>query len=524
MNSLKLEITAAQAGQRLDRLLHAAEPDLSRTALQKAIQSGHCTVDGLTETRPAAKVRTGQQVHLQLPEVSGQLQPEDGHLELLWQDEHLVVCNKPAGLTVHPCPSCPEQTLVQRLLARFPQLGKIEGQRPGIVHRLDKDTSGLLVVALTETDRLSLSNAFADRQVHKEYLALVAGLAPKSGQCQEPVGRHPTAKVKMAIVPENRGGRHAHTEWQRLWHSENKAISLLAVRIHTGRTHQIRVHMAHLGYPLLGDKLYAPKAVRDMAPRQMLHAWRLSFTHPASGEALSFSCPPPDDMPEAALTTDRRMQRLVITGNPGSGKSAFSDFLAQKGVPVISADTIVTSLYAPSGAGSQWIGRLRGARLLEADGSVNRVALMAAMQEDPVLRRDVEQTVHALTRQAVETFWAQEEAQGTPLAAAEIPLYFECGWQQLFSPKPLTVGVHCPLPLRSARTARTRGWNQEKMAALEAWQWPEEQKMAACDLIITNDKYLRHLDDKVTRFLLQLRLHLEKAQQKQADTLTKLWL
>lgn len=524
MSSLKLEITAAQAGQRLDRILSAAEPDLSRAALQKAIQSGHCTVDGLAETRPAAKVRTGQQIHLQLPEVSGQLQPEDGYLELLWQDEHLVVCNKPAGLTVHPCPSCPEQTLVQRLLARFPQLGKIEGQRPGIVHRLDKDTSGLLVVALTETDRLSLSNAFAERQVHKEYLALVAGLAPQSGQCREPVGRHPTAKVKMAIVPENRGGRHAHTEWQRLWHSEDKGISLLAVRIHTGRTHQIRVHMAHLGYPLLGDKLYAPKVVRDMAPRQMLHAWRLSFAHPVSGELLSFTCPPPDDMPSAALATNRRMQRLVVTGNPGSGKSAFTAFLAQQGVPVISADTIVANLYAPNGAGSQWIGRLRGGSLLEADGSVNKVALLAAMQEDPVLRRDVEQTVHGLTRQAVEDFWSHHESLGSPLAAAEIPLYFECGWQQLFTPKPLTVGVHCPLPLRTERTADTRGWDQEKMAALEAWQWPEDQKMAACDLVIANDKDLQHLSDEATHFLQKLRLHLEKIQQKQAALLSELWL
>ena len=524
MSSLQLEITAAQAGQRLDRILSAAEPDLSRAALQKAIQSGYCTVDGLAETRPATKVKTGQQVHLQLPEISSQLQPEDGHLEVLWHDEHLVVCNKPAGLTVHPCPSCPEQTLVQRLLARFPQLGKIEGQRPGIVHRLDKDTSGLLVVALTEIDRLSLSNAFAERQVHKEYLTLVAGLPPQSGQCLEPVGRHPTAKVKMAVVPENRGGRHAHTEWQRLWHSEDKSISLLAVRIHTGRTHQIRVHMTHLGYPLLGDKLYAPKAVQSMAPRQMLHAWRLSFTHPVSGETLNFSCPPPEDMPDAALRTDRCMQRLVITGNPGSGKSAFTAFLAQKGVPAISADTIVADLYAPKGAGSQWIGRLRGGSLLEADGSVNKEALLAAMQEDPVLRRDVEQTVHALTRQAVETFWSHLEDQGIPLAAAEIPLYFECGWQQLFSPKPLTVGVHCPLPLRTARTAETRGWSPEKMAALEAWQWPEEHKMAACDMIITNDKDLQHLDEKAARFLQQLRLHLEENRQQQADFLASLWV
>ncbi|MEG6594176.1 RluA family pseudouridine synthase, partial [Desulfovibrio sp. 1188_IL3213] len=258
-----------------------------------------CTVDGLPEKRPAAKVHMGQAVILNLPEHQGSLQPEEGHLELLWQDAHLVVCNKPAGLTVHPCPSCPEQTLVQRLLGRFPQLSRLEGQRPGIVHRLDKDTSGLLVVALTESDRLTLSEAFAERQVHKEYLALVSGLPPLEGQCREPLGRHPTAKIKMAVVPENRGGRQAFTEWRRLWSTDDNSVSLLAVRIHTGRTHQIRVHMAHMGHPLLGDRLYAPKAVQDMAPRQMLHAWRLNFTHPASGEDMRFTCPPPQDMPDA---------------------------------------------------------------------------------------------------------------------------------------------------------------------------------------------------------------------------------
>lgn len=524
MNRLQLEITAAQAGQRLDRILSAALPDLSRAALQKAIQSGHCTVDDQAETKPAAKVKTGQAVVLLLPEASGQLAPEDGELEVLWQDEHLVVCNKPAGLTVHPCPSCPEQTLVQRILARFPQLGKIEGQRPGIVHRLDKDTSGLLVVALTEPDRLSLSQAFAERQVHKEYLALVAGLPPLNGQCLEPVGRHPTAKVKMAVVPENRGGRNAHTEWRRLWHTEDSGVSLLAVRIHTGRTHQIRVHMAHLGYPLLGDRLYAPKAVQAMAPRQMLHAWRLTFTHPVSNEAMSFACPPPQDMPDAALKANLRMQRLVITGNPGSGKSALTAFLGQMGVPVVSADAIVASLYAPGGAGSQWIGRLHGGDLLEADGSVDRKALLAAMQHDAVLRRDVEQAVHALTRQALEDFWRRMEAAGATLAAAEIPLYFECGWQQLFSPPPLTVGVSCPLPVRTARTAEARGWNQEKMAAIEAWQWPEERKMAACDIVIKNDGGLQQLQTKAARLLETLRNHEQNKRKEQLQYLNLIWI
>ena len=522
MNKLQLEITPGQAGQRLDRILSAAAPELSRAALQKAVQSGFCTVDGLPETRPAAKMRMGQAVLVNLPQNTSSLQPEEGHLELIWQDAHLVVCNKPAGLTVHPCPSCPEQTLVQRLLGRFPQLSRLEGQRPGIVHRIDKDTSGLLVVALTEADRLTLAQAFAERQVHKEYLALVKGLPQLEGQCREPLGRHPTAKIKMAVVPENRGGRQALTEWRRLWSTPDNSISLLAVRIHTGRTHQIRVHMAHLGYPLLGDRLYAPKAVQDMAPRQMLHAWRLAFTHPVSGEDMHFTCPPPQDMPDTALAAMQRMQRIVITGNPGSGKSALSASLAALDVPVISADDVVADLYAPNGAGSQWIGHLRSG-LLGPDGAVNRTALMAAMQEDPVLRRDVEQTVHALAQQRIADFWDQQESAGLPLAAAEIPLYFECGWQQFFTPVPLSVGVHCPLPQRSARTAETRGWNQEKMAALEAWQWPEDRKMAACDLVITNEDDLPRLQKKAAELLEELRLREQNTAKEQNRILVGLW-
>lgn len=522
MSRLQLKITAGQAGKRLDRILGTTVPELSRAALQKVVQAGCCTVDGLPEKRPAAKMRMGQTVTLDLPEHPDRLQPEEGHLELLWQDDHLVVCNKPAGLTVHPCPSCPEQTLVQRLLGRFPQLSRLEGQRPGIVHRLDKDTSGLLVVALTEADCLALAAAFAERQVHKEYLALVSGLPPLEGQCREPLGRHPTAKIKMAVVPEDQGGRNAFTEWRRLWNTDDGSVSLLAVRIHTGRTHQIRVHMTHLGYPLLGDRLYAPKAVQNMAPRQMLHAWRLGFTHPASGEDMRFTCPPPHDMPDAALAAMQRMQRLVITGNPGSGKSTLSASLAALGVPVISADDVVADLYAPGGAGSQWIGRLRGG-LLGADGAVSRSALMAAMREDPVLRRDVEQTVHALTQQRIADFWQQHENAGIPLAAAEIPLYFECGWQHVFRPVPLSVGVHCPLPLRSARTAEHRGWNQEKMAALEEWQWPEDRKMGACDMVITNEDDLPRLQEKAAGLVEKLRLLEQEKKEEQARTLGRIW-
>ena len=338
---LDFRVAGALVGQRLDKALCGLLPDLSRAAVQRAITAGTCRIDGLPVSAASLKLKAGQEVRLDLPDTANELRAEDEAVDILWQDEHLLLCNKPAGLTVHPCPSCPENTLVQRLLHHFPRLREQEGLRPGVVHRLDKDTSGLLLVALDEPTRLRMSEAFARREVHKEYLALVQGVPPQTGTCREPLGRHPTAKVKMAVVPENRGGKAAHSDWRVLWSSPRKDFSLVAVRIHTGRTHQIRVHMAHVGHPLLGDALYAPAPVAARAPRQMLHAWHISFCHPLSGEALEFFCPPPDDMLRAILNNSSRMQRLVITGNPGCGKSTLTHALEEAGLPTVSADALV---------------------------------------------------------------------------------------------------------------------------------------------------------------------------------------
>ncbi|MGE9985909.1 dephospho-CoA kinase [Desulfovibrio sp. SGI.169] len=522
MNHIELLITAKTAGLRLDRALRDALPDMSRAALQKAVLAGRCQVDGLPATRPDARVKSGQRVLLCLPRTENTLAAEEGHLELIWQDASLVVCNKPAGLTVHPCPSCQEHTLVQRLLGRFPQLARLDGLRPGIVHRLDKDTSGLLLVALNEAARLALSAAFARREVRKEYLALVSGLPPERGECREALGRHPTAKVKMTVLPEARGGKAAHTTWRRLWHAPDKRVSLLAVRIHTGRTHQIRVHLAHLGHPLLGDRLYAPSPARDLAPRQMLHAWRLAFIHPGSGEEMQFVCPPPEDMPLAALAACRRMRRVVITGNPGSGKSALTGLLAAQGLPTVSADAVVADLYAPGGEAAAWLERRCGGRVSAKDGGVDKTALLTAMRADPLLRRDVEETVHALVRIAIENFWYEQESANAPLAVAEVPLYFECGWQNAFSPTPLTVGVHCPLSLRLQRIMDSRGWNEEKAAALEAWQWPESRKEAACDLLVDNSGPPEALENAARALLNDLeriRLDEEAAQRRRLEEL-----
>lgn len=493
-----------EAGERLDRALHARLSDSSRAAIQKAIAAGHCRIDGLPVTAAACKLRRGQRVELDLPRADSPLEAEAAELEVLFQDERLVVCNKPAGLTVHPCPSCPEGTLVHRLLHHFPQLRQMEGLRPGIVHRLDKDTSGLLLVALDEATRLRLADAFAARTVAKSYLALVQGTPPREGSCREPVGRHPTLKIKMAVVPESRGGRSAHTDWRVLWTAADGSCSLLLVRIHTGRTHQIRVHMAHLGHPLLGDALYAPPPVRARAPRQMLHAWRLAFTHPWSGEAMRFTAPLPEDMIACAAEADTCTRRLVVTGNPGCGKSTVCAALERLGVPVISADAVVHELYAPRGLAARWLGERRP-DLLAADGSIDRAALRPAMQHDPLLRQDVEAQVHELVRRRIAAFWEQAEARGEAVAAAEIPLYFECGWgKHAFTPRPLSLCVTCPADMRRQRVMAGRGWSAEHFDAIEAWQWPEEQKAAHSDHILANTGDPGRLDARLEAFLREI--------------------
>lgn len=484
-----LTVSAADAGRRLDRILAAALPDLSRSAIQKAAAAGACRVDGMTESRPDRKLRAGQELAFLPPEPEGVLRAEEGETDILHQDDRLVVCAKPAGLTVHPCPSCPSETLIQRLLGRFPQLAGQAGMRPGIVHRLDRDTSGLILVALDEPARLALSGAFARREVRKTYLALVAGDPPERGEADAPLGRHPTMKVKMAVVPESAGGRPARSLWRRLWRAPDRSFALLAVRILTGRTHQIRVHMAHAGHPLLGDALYAPAAVARMAPRQMLHAWRLGFRHPADGREMSFVLPPPPDFPETALARSRRMTRLVLTGSPGCGKSAVRSLLEARGIPGICADAVVRDLYGPGGDVADWMRRRWGDEALDDAGAVDRDSLMARMGAHPEIRREIEALVHARVREEILAFWAAREAEGRACAAAEIPLYFECGAEAFVGAPgkaPLVAAVRCPQEIRFERLRERRGWSPEKCASIESWQWEAGRKERAADLVVDN--------------------------------------
>lgn len=504
----ELVITHEDAGQRLDVILKNALPEYSRARLQKLIKNGGCVVNGRVELAPDYKPEMGAKVEISGGERGSTLAASRGELEILWRDEHVAVLNKPAGLTVHPCPSCQEETLVHRMLAYFPELASQGGERPGIVHRLDKDTSGLILIALTERARMALAKAFAERRIHKRYLALAAGEPPEQGECKEPIGRHPTLKTRMAIVEKKHGGREAHTKWCKLWQGREQAI--LAVDIFTGRTHQIRVHLAHLGFPLLGDDVYAPPAIAAKALRQMLHAWQLVFIHPATGEQMRFAAMPPEDFFAAAIANNRRMERLVVTGNQGCGKSSFCRQLVDAGLPGISADAIVAKLYGPHGMASDWIGSHFGQEALSNAGAVDKPALFQILRQKPHMRKELEKAVHGMVLAEIEDFWQANAA--CEATCAEVPLYFESGYSGMITPAPWLVGVSCPEPMRWRRLAQDRGWSKEKIAEIESWQWPEDRKMAACNEVIVNAGTVEELRGKAQEFLARLKERLAGAE------------
>lgn len=276
-------------GDRLDVLL-SRDGEISRSRAAALIKDGCVTVNGRAETKPAWKAEAGAQVVLTLPEVKpARAEAQDLPLEILYQDEHLAVVVKPCGMVVHPAAGNDDGTLVNALLYHLDHLSGIGGEmRPGIVHRLDKDTSGLMLVAKDDQTHAALSRQLADRQMEKHYRAMVyGGMKEQSGVIEKPIGRSKTDRKKMAVDGQ---GRYARTEWTVLRSYPDR--TLLDVHIVTGRTHQIRVHMASVGHPVLGDPLYGHRRMPS-APRLMLHAYSLAFTHPSTGERLRFTAPCP---------------------------------------------------------------------------------------------------------------------------------------------------------------------------------------------------------------------------------------
>jgi 23S rRNA pseudouridine1911/1915/1917 synthase len=293
---IEFVVTENDAKLRLDQFLTKRLPEYSRSRLQQLIRSGFVRLNEQI-TRPRQIIRGGDKIDLREPPVEKiHVRPESIALDVLFEDDDIIVINKPAGLTVHPGAGQREHTLVNALLSHCTALSGIGGkERPGIVHRLDKETSGCLVVAKNDVAHRELSKQFAARTVEKIYLALVAGkLRKAAGVIEEKIGRHPVHRQRMRVTSVR--GRAAKTEY-RVVRSSNEA-SLIECRLHSGRTHQIRVHLCHLRHAVLGDKVYAPRVAKNFT-RQMLHAWKLGFHHPSTGEWKNFEAPLPDDFKEA---------------------------------------------------------------------------------------------------------------------------------------------------------------------------------------------------------------------------------
>jgi 23S rRNA pseudouridine1911/1915/1917 synthase len=309
--AFSIRVKSSDEDKRLDVLVASLLSDCTRTFVAGLIVAEHIQVDGQPK-KPGYRVKSGQKISGVIPPpVPVKFKPEPIPIDILYEDDHIIVVNKQPGLVVHPAPGHFRGTLVNGLLYHCPDLGGIGGElRPGIVHRLDKDTSGTMIVAKNDAAHHHLSRQFKSRQIKKEYLALVHGiLKTATGSIKLPIGRHPVDRKRMSTVTHK--GRTAETDWR--VKEEFQGFTLLSLNLKTGRTHQIRVHCAALHHPIVGDKVYRPRKlektlakgpkrsdnllqVLKSVDRQMLHAWRLSFTHPYSAKAVSFESPLPSDM------------------------------------------------------------------------------------------------------------------------------------------------------------------------------------------------------------------------------------
>jgi 23S rRNA pseudouridine1911/1915/1917 synthase len=290
----QFEFTVDTPGDRLDRFVAARCPELSRTRAQELINAGLVTVNG-RPARASLKPGRGDLVCVTVPpEPPSRLEPENIPLDIVYEDGDVIVIDKPAGLTVHPAPGHPGHTLANAVLSYLPSLTEEAGSlRPGLVHRLDKDTSGLLVVAKNRAAQADLSDQFKSRTVSKTYLVLVRGrLSPESGIIEADIGRDPRNRQRMAVVAE---GRAARTGYRVVRYVRD--YSLLEIKPETGRTHQIRVHLAAIGHPVVGDTTYGVKS--PYLGRQFLHAARLGFRLPSTGKYVEFESPLPPDLEKA---------------------------------------------------------------------------------------------------------------------------------------------------------------------------------------------------------------------------------
>lgn len=310
MDKINLEVSTTE--KRLDRYLSQELTDLSRSRVQQLIEQSKVQLNGKVCTLKKAMVKNGDRITLEIPPPKVmELLPQDIPLDILYEDEQLIILNKPAGLVVHPAPGHPDGTLVNALLAHCPHLPGIGGvQRPGIVHRLDKDTTGAIAIAKTELAHRHLQAQLKSKTARRDYLGVVYG-APSSetGTVDLPIGRHPVDRKKMAIIPVEKGGRIAVTHWQVEQRLGN--YTLMHFQLETGRTHQIRVHSTQIGHPIVGDQVYGSgRSVGVNLCGQALHAWKLRLEHPLSGEWIEAIAPVPREFTKLLEVLQKRQSIL----------------------------------------------------------------------------------------------------------------------------------------------------------------------------------------------------------------------
>lgn len=327
---IHLKILPQHEGQRLDRYLTDQRPEFSRSRLQKLIVEGAVCINGKT-TRSSYRLVVGDSITIDIPPpIDSTINPEDIPLDIFFEDDHVLVLDKPAGMIVHPAGRVTSGTLVNALLSHCTHLSGINGVlRPGIVHRLDKDTSGLMVVAKSDEGHRGLAAQLEARAMERRYLALIwGGFEADEGRIEAPIGRHPKNRKRMAV---SQNGRYAATRWK--IRARYDFLSLLSLALETGRTHQIRAHLAHLNRPVFGDPLYGGREERlsGIAPlfrreathllaqtnRQMLHATRLTFVHPVTQEEMMFEAHPPEDMQKILASAYSSSSSSGISTNSG---------------------------------------------------------------------------------------------------------------------------------------------------------------------------------------------------------------
>ena len=295
MNTETIVLIAETDAPRADAYL-AGVTEYTRSQIQKWLKDGALLLNG-KPAKPNTAIRTGDALRLSVPEPQElNVVPQNIPIDIVYEDDDLCVIHKPKGMVVHPAPGNPDGTLVNALLYHFKQLSGVGGAtRPGIVHRIDRDTSGLVVVAKNDFAHERLAAQFADHSAHRSYVCLIHGnFKEDSGTIDAPIGRHPTDRKRMAVVPN---GRRAVTHWQVI--ERYGDATFLRVELETGRTHQIRVHMAYQKHPILGDPVYGSTAPKLGLYSQALHGYRLTFKHPATGEGMTFSAPLPEDFQTA---------------------------------------------------------------------------------------------------------------------------------------------------------------------------------------------------------------------------------